>query len=180
MGSVDHVGFNELEIRNIGVIAFEFAHVFDFFEFADYEWVGPIALGMYESYDPFGFLPAVFLGEPTGRFGKEDQGKEEQNCRDHLEAPWDAEGGCGIGGAETDFTGAIGDVEHDHNTPSDSPLLSAYKSATLRWWCQFTDIDRDLSGTDAHAETIDNTTSDEHTNILRCTNYNTSNNPFMD
>lgn len=65
-------------------------------------------------------LPAVLLGEPSGGLGQEGHGKEQEDGGEHLEAPWDTERSGAI-----DEGAAVGDVEHDKDTPSDGPYLKS-------------------------------------------------------
>ena len=125
MGSIDHVGFHELQTHDIGVIAFELTHVCDPFELANNDWMASIA---------FCFLPAISLGEPVWGLGDENQSEEKKDCRDHLESPGSPEGSSRVDGTETDLTNAIRNIEHDHHTPGNGPLLSAYMFSMLGWW----------------------------------------------
>ena len=112
VGPVDHVWFEELEERGVGVVAFEFANAFDVLEFLGDEGAVWVSLAVHESEHGM----AVF---PAGRLGEEAHADEEEDCRDHLDAPWDAE----CSGA-VDFRTPVGDVEHNHDPPGDCPLLS--------------------------------------------------------
>jgi len=68
-------------------------------------------------------------------------------------------------------------IEHYHDTPRDRPLLSSYEPSSKSWWCQFGYIDGDLRWADSDAQTVDNATNNEHGNILRRRDDNTSNAP---
>lgn len=57
-------------------------------------------------------------------------------------------------------------LEHDHDTPGDSPLLCADETTTLGGWSQFGDVDGDLSRTDTDRETVDDAPDDEHSDVL--------------
>ena len=119
VGPVDHVWLEEFEERGVGVLAFEFAHVFDVLVFLQDERAVGVSLAVDEGEHGVAVFPAVFAREPAGGFGQEAHADEEKDGRDHLDTPWDAEGGGAV-----DFRAAVGDVEHDHDAPGDCPLLS--------------------------------------------------------
>jgi hypothetical protein len=85
------------------------------------------------------FFPTAVFGKPTWGFGEEEKAEEEQNGRNHLETPRYSES-CGT----FDKTTPVTDVEHDHDTPSNRPLLGTDESATFTWWCQFGNVNRNL------------------------------------
>lgn len=66
VGSPDHVGLDELEEGDVGVVALEFAHVFDVLEFADHEGAVGVAFAVDKSQHGVAFVPAVLPSEPTG------------------------------------------------------------------------------------------------------------------
>lgn len=82
------------------------------------------------------------------RFG----GKEERESKDdgwnHLQAPWDTEGRRPF-----DVATSIRDVEHDHDTPCDGPLLSTDHTATLARRRKLGDINRNCACTVSHVRT---------------------------
>ena len=57
-------------------------------------------------------------------------------------------------------------LEHDQNTPGDSPLLRADQGPTLAGGCQLGDVHRNLGGANAHTETINDTTNEQHADCL--------------
>ena len=89
-----------------------------------------------------------------------------------METPWHAE----CRGA-LDEGATIGDVKHDHDAPCYSPLLSANKTTSLRWWSHFRDVDRNLSTADANGKTIDDSASDQLSDVLCCCGDDTANDP---
>ncbi len=107
VGPVDHVRLEEFQEGRVGVLAFEFAHVFDVFEFLDHEWAVRVAFAVHEGEYGVAFFPAVFAREPARGFGEEAHADEEEDRRDHLHAPRDPERGGAL-----DFGAAIGYVEH--------------------------------------------------------------------
>lgn len=58
---------------------------------------------------------------------------------------------------------------HDKNSPSDSPLLRADDTPTLRRRSELSDIDRDLGRADTNRETVDEAACNQHADVLRCT-----------
>lgn len=92
MCPVDHIGLEELEVRDVGVFPFKFDLVADLFELRDHERCVWIAFAVDEDEDVARVVPAVLAAKPTGRLGQEDHTAEEDYCRDHLEAPRDTEG----------------------------------------------------------------------------------------
>ena len=69
-------------------------------------------------------------------------------------------------------------LEHNHDTPCNSPLLPSHKTASLARWRQFGDVNRNLGRTDADAEAVNDTADNEHANILRSTNDRRTNDPI--
>ena len=66
MGAIDHLGLEELEVRHVGVVAFELAHVFDFLQLGEDEAVVGVALAVDEGQDGVAVFPAILAGEPAG------------------------------------------------------------------------------------------------------------------
>jgi hypothetical protein len=58
-----------------------------------------------------------------------------------------------------------------------SPLLHADKATALRRRRKLRNVDRNLSGADANAETVDDATDDEHGDVLRCGRDDGADNP---
>ena len=92
---------------------------------------------------------------------------EEEDGWKHLKAPWETECSDAI-----DEGGTVGDIEHDQNTPGDSPLLSTDDTTTFTWWCQFGDVDRNLSGANTDSPTVDESSNNEHSDVLRGADQN--------
>ena len=189
VGPVDHVRLEEFQEGGVGVLAFEFAHVFDVFEFLDHEGAVRVAFAVHEGEYGVAFFPAIFAREPTRGFGEEAHADEEQDRGDHLHAPRDPERGGAL-----DFGAAIGYVEHlgidqlglseinfnhkyNHDAPGDCPLLSPHQTAPFAWWGQFGDVHRDLGRADADTETVDEAADYQHANVLGCTNDDGANDP---
>ena len=57
-------------------------------------------------------------------------------------------------------------LEHDHDTPGDGPLLAANETATLGRRRNLRDVDRDLSRADTNGQTVDDTTHNQHGDVL--------------
>lgn len=55
---------------------------------------------------------------------------------------------------------------HDQNTPGDGPLLRADETTTLGGRRKLRDIDRNLGGLNSDAETVDDSSGNEHTHVL--------------
>jgi hypothetical protein len=89
---VDHIGLEELEVRDVGVFPFKFDLVADLFELRDHEGCVWVAFAVDEGKDVACVVPSVLAAKPTGGLGQEDHAAEENYCRDHLEAPRDTEG----------------------------------------------------------------------------------------
>ena len=85
MGPVDHFWFEELQERSVGVVAFELAHVFYILEVLDDERAVRVAFPVDEGEHGMAVFPAIFPGQPAGRFGQEAHADEEQDCRDYLD-----------------------------------------------------------------------------------------------
>ena len=89
---VDHIGLEELEVRDVGVFPFEFNLVADLFELRDHKGRVWVASAVDEGEDVACIVPTVLAAKPTRRLGQEDHAAEEDYCRDHLETPRDTEG----------------------------------------------------------------------------------------
>ena len=127
VGPPNHVGLDKLQEGNIGIIAFKFTHVFDFLKFPAYKGAVQVSLAVNKSQDSMAIFPTIFACKPTRRLWQEAHAQEEADGWDHLEAPGDTEGSGAI-----DKGTSVGYVEHNQDTPGDSPLLSTNKSATFR------------------------------------------------
>ena len=91
MSPIDHVRLQQLEVRDIGVVALELAHVFDILKFSGNEGTMRIAFSVDERQNCMAIFPAVFASEPSRRFGQEDHAKEETDGWDHLKSPGNTE-----------------------------------------------------------------------------------------
>jgi hypothetical protein len=120
--------------------------------------------GLTKSENLNSFLPTVVSSQPTGRFWQEKHGEAKEDSWQHLQTPWDTESSSTV-----DERATIRDIEHDQDTPGDCPLLTSDKSTTLGWWCDFGDVDGNLSRADTDGETVDDTANDQHGDVLRST-----------
>ena len=66
VGPVDHVWFEELEERGVGVVAFKFTYVFDVLEFLGDEGAVRVSLAVDKGEHGMAVFPAVFAREPAG------------------------------------------------------------------------------------------------------------------
>lgn len=172
VSAVDVAGREELHIGHLLGLALNLKPLLDLLEFASNPWRVWIAVAVGENQDLLASLPAVLAGEPTGRLWEEHHAEEEDDRRNHLQSPWNAEGSWAL-----DERAAVRDVEHDHDAPSDSPLLSADQTSSLGWWCDFRDVDWNLGRADTDAEAIDDAADDEHWDVLRGSDDNAANDP---
>lgn len=69
------------------------------------------------------------------------------------------------------------DIEHNHDAPSNGPLLSTDETTTLGWWSNLRDVDRDLSRAYTDAEAVDDATDDQHWDVLRSRHNDAANDP---
>lgn len=172
MGAVDHARLQQLEVGNVGVLALELDSGLNLLELGLDEAVGAVALAVDEGQDVFALLPAILAGEPTRGLGQEKHSEEEQDGRDSLQAPGNTEGGGAVNEG-----GAVGDVEHDQDTPGNGPLLSTDDGTTLGGGSQLGDVDGNLRGADTDAETVDETADNEHGDVLRGGHDDAANDP---
>lgn len=105
--AVDHRGFEQLQVANVGVVALELAHVLDLIIFQLHERGVRVALAVDQGQNSVALLPAVLTCQPTGRLRQDRHSEEEENGRDHLKAPGDTEGGGAVNEAA-----AVGDATH--------------------------------------------------------------------
>lgn len=143
-----------------------------------------------------GLLPALLSSQPTGGFGEERQSGEQDEGRDSLNTPGDAE----RGGALNALGAAVGDQVHDENTPFDGPLLDTDDATTDAGGGKFGEVDADLGGSDTDygwselvgysrddqspnvtlehtAKTADDTSNDQMSDILGATLEDSADNP---
>lgn len=69
-------------------------------------------------------------------------------------------------GRSVDVRAAVRDIEHDQDSPSDGPLLSADESSTFGGRCHFTDVDGHLGAAYPDSQTVDETAHDQHGDVL--------------
>lgn len=162
MRTVDHVWFEELEICHVGIVTLKLAHVSDLCQLDLDELIVQVALGVDQGEDVVAFVPSVLSGKPARRFRQEEKPNEQTQRGQHLQAPGHTEGGDAI-----DIAGSIGDIEHDHDTPRDRPLLGAHHPAALARRRQFGDVDRNLRRADSDGQAVDEAAHDEHADVLR-------------
>ena len=79
-----------------------------------------VAVSVKESEGLVGFIPAVFASEPTRRLGEEEHADKEDECRNHLDTPWNTEGGRALVGvlcSAIDERGTVLDEVLDQDSP---------------------------------------------------------------
>ena len=91
MCSVDHVGFEQLEIGDISVVTLKFAHLLDVLVFKQNKGVVGVAVTVDERKNGVAVFPTVFAGKPTWRFGERYHAEEENDGGNHLQPPRDTE-----------------------------------------------------------------------------------------
>lgn len=92
MSAVKHVRLQKLKEGDVGILALELAHLLDLLVLADNKGRIRIALPVNQGKNRETLLPTILASQPTGRLGQNHQAKEQQYSRNHLQAPWDAEG----------------------------------------------------------------------------------------
>ena len=170
VGTVDHVGLEEVKVGDVLVAGFKSAHLLDVAQLQGDQLAVGVALSVDQSENAVAFFPAVVAGEPTGRFRKEEHSDGKKESWDDLESPGNAERGwIGAGGGAVANEGAsVANVVHDQDSPGDGPLLGPDETTTLGWRRDLGDVDRDLRRFNADGKTVDDTANDEHANVLRC------------
>lgn len=111
--AVDHMWLQELEICHVRVVALELDDLADLLQFLVYEGRIGVSFAVNDLQNLLSFLPAILLRQPTGRLWKEEQGAAEQNGRDHLYTPRNAERGIAVNGGRP-----VADEVHDHDSPA--------------------------------------------------------------
>ena len=66
---------------------------------------------------------------------------------------------------------------HNEDTPSNGPLLETDETTSFTRRGQLGDVDRHLCRLDAHRESVDDTASNKHANVLRGTDNGRPNDP---
>ena len=115
MSAINHIGLEELEDGGVCVHPLEFDHIADLFQFLLDVRVVDVSITMEQREGALGFFPTAVLREPTRGAGKEHESQAQQRAGKHLKTPGNAEGRGAL-----DEAAAIGNVEHDHDTPGDS------------------------------------------------------------
>jgi hypothetical protein len=93
MSAVDHVGFEEFKVGDIGILALKLAHGLNFLILAEDEGSVGVAFTVDEGQHSEAILPAVLTGQPTGRLGQQHHAEEEEDGGNHLQTPGNTEGG---------------------------------------------------------------------------------------
>lgn len=65
MGAIDHVRFEQLEVGDVGVVPFEFTHVFDVLQLAHDERRVRVTVTVNECQDGMAIFPSVLASQPT-------------------------------------------------------------------------------------------------------------------
>jgi hypothetical protein len=153
-----------------------------------------VSIAMEQREGAFGLFPTAVLREPTRGAGKEYEAQAQQRAGEHLKTPGNAEGR-----GASDEAAAIGNVEHDHDTPGDSmgprsarisgnsepqfhlrPLLATDQTTSDFRARNLSDVDRDLGTANTDCQTVDESSHDQHTDVLRGTGNDRSDNPESD
>jgi len=159
--AVDHAWADELHVGDILGLALEVDPLLDFGELMCNVGAAGVALAMDQDEDAFALLPTILGSEPTRRLRENHHSKKKEDGGNHLQTPWDTESSGAV-----DVGATVRDVEHDHDAPGDGPLLGTDETSTLRRWSDLGDVDWDLSGADTDTETVDDTSDNEHANVL--------------
>lgn len=77
----DHVWLEEFEVGDVLVASLKFAHVADVLELVDNKWAVRVTFAVDESQDVVAVFPTILARQPSGRFGHEEHGEEETDCR---------------------------------------------------------------------------------------------------
>jgi hypothetical protein len=160
MCAPNHVRFDQLEIGNVGILSLEFTHVLNLSKLGLDEVVFQIVMSMNKSENLMAVLPSILLCEPAGRLWQNEEAEEEQNGGNHLKTPWQSESGVATNEGAT-----ARNIEHDENAPN-CPLLCAHYKSSLTWSRKLRDVDRNLCRADTNGQAVDESSHDEHANIL--------------
>lgn len=95
-GPDNHVGTEKLKVGDIGVGALEFHHCPDFSHFLDDKGSVAVAFAVCAGQYSKGLFPSVMLGQPSGRFGEDNEAQAQENGGDSLDAPWHTESSLGL------------------------------------------------------------------------------------
>jgi hypothetical protein len=116
VSSVDHLRLEQFKVRDVGIGTLELDDFTDLCHFLGDERRVHITVSVHQSKNTDGVFPTVLLSKPSRRFWKEEHGSEQENGWDHLQSPWYSESTSSV-----DKRAAVADVEHDQDSPSDSP-----------------------------------------------------------
>ncbi|ANB14372.1 hypothetical protein AWJ20_5345 [Sugiyamaella lignohabitans] len=114
-----------------------------------------ITVSLSSSNDLNSFFPSVLTGQPTRRLRQTQGTNEQQETRDDLNTPSSSERSLSRNERTT-----ITNVEHDHDTPGDSPLEETNKTTTDVLRSELGNIDRNLGRGQTNSETSNNSTND--------------------
>lgn len=106
------------------------------------------------------------IKEPTGTLWEEHHTGAEDDSRDHLEAPGNAERRDAV-----DVRAAKLYKILKQDTPCDGPLLERNHTATDGGCRNFCLVDWDNGASQADGESRDDTPDDEHTTVLKCRSW---------
>ena len=107
VGAVDVAGGEKLDIADSLGTTLNLQPFLDLLEFSGNPGAVGITFAVCQDQNALAFFPAVFSGEPTWRFRKDDHAEEKDDSGDHLQSPWDSERGSGA----LDERTTIGDVD---------------------------------------------------------------------
>ncbi len=187
VSAVDHVGFEEVEVAGVGVIALKLAHLADLAQLGLDEDGVAVTLGVDQGQGLVALLPAVLLGQPSRALGHKEEGEEEDHGGDHLQTPRQTPGG-----GASEEAASVGDVEHDQDllelacigervcktyTPGNGPLLGTDDGSTLTGLGQLGDIDRNLGTADTHGDAVDEAADNQLADAERGAGNGTANTP---
>ena len=114
-------------------------------------------MGLDVGQDFDGLCTTIFLGEPTGTSWKKRNPNHEDHAWYELDAPRSAERSW-AGDERT----TVPDEEHDEDAPFDGELLDDDDGAAFVVSGDLGEVYGNLRGCDAHADTVEYATTDEH------------------
>lgn len=144
----------------------------DFLELELDLWVVEVAVGADARHHLAGLLPAVVVGEPTGRLGQEEGGEQQHEAGHHLDAPGDAEGRGAV-----DEVAAVADEKQNHDTDGDAELEQAADEATDLGRRHLGAVHGRGRGPEPDAQPADHTAHDQHGAVLRRALQNRADDP---
>lgn len=132
-------------------------------ELGDHDRVLAVALSMQHSEGIQTLVPALLASQPPRALGEEEQGDEQHQARNALDAPGEAEGGRALDAERA----AVRDQVHDEDAPLDGPLLYSNDSAADTAGRELRQVHADLGAGDTDAETGDDAPRDQVADVLR-------------